>query len=350
MDGPRAGAAVPGTLGGMPPLPALISLAPHRSLLPLGSRSRRLGLCPDRGLVVDDLDPPLALMLDELDSPVGPAALLDRAERRGADRAAAVELLEVLLAHGAVVDAAAARRVTGRRAHHVVLVVGDGPLAAGVVTGLARAGVGSVRLEAGGTVTAADLGTGLLDADRGVRRDRAVARAAARLVPGTAVTAPPQRLAPDLVVLADAQAVAPRRTERLLGDGVAHLAVRLRDGVGVVGPLVLPGRSACLRCLDLHRAAREPGWPGVATQLVGATGRADPACVAATAALGTAQALAALDDTAAPAVLDATVEIDVTAATLATRRWSRHPDCPCGGRRHPPATCGAGPARETLEP
>lgn len=315
----------------MPPLPALISLAPYRSLLPLGSRSRRLGLCPDRGLVVDDLDPALALMLDELGSPVDPAALLDRAERRGAERAAAVELLRVLLAHRVVVDAAAARRVTGRRAHHVVLVVGDGPLAAGVVTGLVQAGVGTVHLDAGGTVTTADLGTGLLDIDRGVRRDRAVARAAARLVPGTVVTAPPQRLAPDLVVLADAQGVAPRRTERLLGDGVAHLAVRLRDGVGVVGPLVLPGRTACLRCLDLHRAAREPGWPGVATQLVGASGRADPACVAATAALGTAQALAALDDTAAPAVLDATVEIDVTAATLVTRRWSRHPGCPCGG-------------------
>lgn len=333
----------------MDPLPALISLAPHRSLLPVAVRSRRIGLCPDGGLVVDDLDPPLALMLDELGSPVGPGPLVDRAVRRGADASTAVDLLRTLLDAGCVVDAAAARRVSGRRAHHVVLVVGDGPLAAGIVVGLVRAGVGTVHLDADGPVSGGDLGTGLVDADRGVRRDRAVARAAARLVPGTVVTAPPQRLAPDLVVLADAQAPPPRLVERLLGEGVPHLAVRLRDGVGVVGPLVLPGRSACLRCLDLHRSDRDPDWPGVAAQLVGTTGAADPPCVTATAALGTAQALAALDDTAPPPALDATIEYDVLAATSVTRRWSRHPGCGCGGPRHPVATCGVGDSRGTLE-
>ncbi|MBW0114868.1 hypothetical protein [Pseudonocardia abyssalis] len=333
----------------MHPLPALISLTPHLSLLAVGARSRRIGLCPDRGVVVDDLDPPLALMLDELASPVEPGPLVDRAVHRGADEATAVDLLHTLLDAGCVVDAAAARRVSGRRAQHVVLVVGDGPLAAGVVVGLVRAGVGTVHLDTDGTVTGGDLGTGLVDVDRGVRRDRAVARAAARLVPGTVVTAVPQRLAPDLVVLADAQAPPPRLVERLLSDGVAHLPVRLRDGVGVVGPLVLPGRSACLRCLDLHRRDRDPDWPGVVVALVGTTGAADPACVVATAALGTAQALAALDDTAAPPALDATIELDVGAATSLTRRWSRHPDCGCGGPRHPPATCGVGDSRGTLE-
>ncbi|GAA3221990.1 ThiF family adenylyltransferase [Pseudonocardia petroleophila] len=332
----------------MHPLPSLLSLAPHRSLLPVGPRARRIGLCPDGGVLVDDLDPPLALMLDELGSPVEPGPLLDRAVHRGADRAAAVDLLRTLLAAGCVVDAAAARRVAGRRTHHVVLVVGAGPLAAGVVVGLVRAGVGTVHLATDGTVTGADLGTGLVDADRGARRDRAVARAAARAVPGTVVSAPPQRSAADLVVLADAQAPPPRLVERLVGDGVAHLPVRLRDGVGVVGPLVLPGRTACLRCLDLHRTDRDPGWPRVAAQLVGSTGAADPSCVAATAALGTAQALAALDDTAAPPTLDATIEFDVLAAAAVTRRWSRHPGCGCGGPRHPPATCGGGGPRGTL--
>jgi hypothetical protein len=32
----------------------------------------------------------------------------------------------------------------------------------------------------------------------------------------------------------------------LHSQGVAHLAVRVRDGIGLVGPLVIPGISSCL--------------------------------------------------------------------------------------------------------
>lgn len=330
---------------GMPPL---VSLAPHRSLLPVGSRARRIGLCPERGFVVDDLDPALALMLDELTRPVDPGPLVARAVRRGADPAAATALLAELLHAGALVGSGPAR-AGDRCAHAIVLVVGDGPLAAGVVTGLVGAGVGTVHLQTGGAVTAADLGTGLLDADRGTDRAVAIAAAAARAVPGAAVTAPPQRLVPDLVVLADAQVPPPGAADRLAVDGTAHLPVRLRDGVGVVGPLVLPGRSACLRCLDRWRTERDPGWPGVAAQLAGRPGRADRACVAATAALGTAQALAALDDVGAPPTLDTTIELDLGAATLVHRRWQRHPDCRCGGPRHPRTTCGVADVGGRLE-
>src|SRR6202042_974828 len=42
---------------------------------------------------------------------------------------------------------------------------------------------------------------------------------------------------------------------------VPHLAVCAREAIGMVGPLVRPGVSACLRCLDLARADRDPGWP-----------------------------------------------------------------------------------------
>lgn len=330
-------------------LPPLLALAPHRSLLPVGSRARRIGLCPEGGLVVDDLDPAVALMLDELTAPVRPGPLVERAVRRGADPDAAGALLGELVDAGAVVDPRPARRAAGRRGHAVALVVGDGPLAAGVVTGLVAAGVGTVHVQAGGTVTAADLGTGLVDADRGAARAVAIGGAAARLVPGTEVTPPPQRLLPDLVVLADAQAPPSGLTDRLVADGTAHLLVRLRDGVGVVGPLVLPGRTACLRCLDRWRTERDPGWPAVAAQLAGRRGHADPACTAATAALGTAQALAALDGSTAPPTLDTTIELDVGTASLVHRRWHPHPGCPCGGPRHPPTTCGRADVGGRLE-
>jgi bacteriocin biosynthesis cyclodehydratase domain-containing protein len=145
---------------------------------------------------------------------------------------------------------------------------------------------------------------------------------------------PPARFCPDLVVLTDALLPEPALLSALQSARTAHLPVRLRDGAGVVGPLVLPGRTACLRCLELHRRGRDPAWPAVAAQLVGQPGRGDPACAVAASALGAAQALAALDGIAGgggtPPVLDATLEVDPTAGVLLRRHWPAHPDCGCG--------------------
>jgi hypothetical protein len=38
----------------------------------------------------------------------------------------------------------------------------------------------------------------------------------------------------------------PRMLHDLHSQGVAHLAVRVRDGTGLVGPLVVPGVTSCL--------------------------------------------------------------------------------------------------------
>ncbi len=40
--------------------------------------------------------------------------------------------------------------------------------------------------------------------------------------------------------------------------GLPHLMVRLTEGDAVVGPFVVPGRTACLRCLDAHHADGRP--------------------------------------------------------------------------------------------
>jgi len=305
-----------------------------------------LGLDPAGAPVVEGLSPALAEMLDELATPTGVGPLVARAVERGADAGAADALLRELVHAGAVVDAALADRAERHRAGSAVVVSGRGPLAVGIVTGLVHAGVGAVHTDTGGTVRSVDLGTGLVDADRGSERLAATRAAVRRLVP-TAATDRPPRGAPDLVVLADT-VPEPVRLADLFATGTAHLAVRLRDGIGVIGPLVLPGRSTCLRCLEVHRGARDPAWPAVAAALAGRSGRADPACTAATAALATAQALAALDGTARggaePAALDATLELDVRAGTLLRREWEPSPSCGCGadtahgGARHRPVT------------
>jgi bacteriocin biosynthesis cyclodehydratase domain-containing protein len=317
-----------------PSLPAILRPSPYRSILRLGPDARLLGLDPTTALAVDDLPPALAEMLDELVGPVRRAELVARVVMRGADADEAESLLRELVAAGVLVDAAAVERQVRSRADSTVVVTGEGPITVGIVLGLAHGGVGAVHVETAGPVLADDLGTGYLDSDRGHERLTATRAALRRLCPGVGTGPPPQRLVPDLVVLSDVLAPEPERVAQLHAAGTAYLSARMRDGVGVVGPLVLPGRTACLGCLELLRCASDPGWPTVAAQLVGRRGRADPAAVRATAALATAQVLAALDGTVSggcpPPTLDATLELDLTAGTLVRRTWSPQPGCGCG--------------------
>ncbi|MCO5610768.1 hypothetical protein L7F22_065009 [Adiantum nelumboides] len=274
-------------------------------------------------------------MLDELGpAPVGTADLLGRAAARGADPDTATAVLRALLGAGLLHDARSPDRVARRRAGSHVQVRGDGPLALAVSAALSRAGVGAVHVRTSGPVEPPDLLVAGLPA-RALGRDRS--RVAAELVAATAPrtrTAAPGRTPPDLVVLTDAQARRLDEADALTGRAVEHLVVRVRDGRGVVGPLVLPGRTACLRCLDLHRTALDPAWPALVPALAGRTGSAEPGVLAATAALGSVQALLALDGPTTggppPPSLDATLELDLDSAAVVTRVWPAHPGCPCG--------------------
>ncbi|MDP9418387.1 MAG: thiamine biosynthesis protein ThiF, partial [Actinomycetota bacterium] len=113
---------------------------------------------------------------------------------------------------------------------------------------------------------------------------------------------------------------------------VPHLAVAVRERVAVVGPLVLPGTSACLRCLDLHRRDRDPFWPVVAAQLVSAR-VATAACDVTLATLAAGQAalhaLLLLDGGPPPPSVGGTIETDVADGRTRRRSWTAHPACGC---------------------
>lgn len=148
--------------------------------------------------------------------------------------------------------------------------------------------------------------------------------------------APPETT--DLVVLADYLVAEPRVVRDLHSAQTAHLPVRVRDGCGLVGPLVFPGRTSCLTCADLHRSDRDAAWPVVAAQLRGTVGTADRATVLATAAVALERihrVLRAVRETgdpsaaADPDATNTTWEFDVGSHTTVVRRWSRHPRCTC---------------------
>lgn len=142
------------------------------------------------------------------------------------------------------------------------------------------------------------------------------------------------RDAADLVVLSDFLVADRRLVRDLHRAGVPHLPVRIRDGTGLIGPLVLPGATSCLNCADLHRSDRDASWPVLAAQLEGTVGTGDRATVLATAAVALNQVDRVIDAIRGgggraepPPTLDATLEFDIGSRTTVVRRWSRHPLC-----------------------
>jgi bacteriocin biosynthesis cyclodehydratase domain-containing protein len=136
---------------------------------------------------------------------------------------------------------------------------------------------------------------------------------------------------PDLVVLVHGSAADSTEAAGLVTAGLPHLAVVVRERGVLVGPLVLPGRSPCLRCLDLQRADRDPAWPRVLAQLTGRGGRVpeETASALLAASLAALQVLGHLDGRRRPAALAATLEVELPDGLVSRRPWVSHPSCGC---------------------
>jgi hypothetical protein len=135
----------------------------------------------------------------------------------------------------------------------------------------------------------------------------------------------------DLIVLVGHQS--PAQTAGLLRLRQPHLAVTATEAIGVVGPLVHVGSTACLRCLDLTRAERDPAWPLVLAQLDGkdAGGDAcDPILATAVAAQAATQVVGFVDGPAlTPPTVNGTLELVLPAWQWRRRSWHPHPACAC---------------------
>jgi bacteriocin biosynthesis cyclodehydratase domain-containing protein len=364
--GPRPAGARARTLGpgtGRPLLPA--------ALRPVwrADGTLQLGLDPDRAVVLDGIDEDTARSLLALDGTRTEAEVLTAAAdpaRFGdllADLREAGVLAEVgpgpappappappTRAYGAV--GAAGRLgpdvaslsllpsprsplevLRGRRAATVV-VHGAGRVGGSLAAVLAAAGVGRVHVADRGPVRPGDVApAGIPAADVDRSRSAAIGDALRRVAPEVQSGAPPPGRRPELVVLPTLDPVDTGLRAALVRGRVPHLTAGVRETTAVVGPLVLPGRTGCLRCADLHRADRDPAWPIVAAQLTGVRRRreepADVALATLAAGLAALQVLAHLDGRPAAAA-GATLELGLADWRLRRRTWSPHPHCDCG--------------------
>jgi len=123
-------------------------------------------------------------------------------------------------------------------------------------------------------------------------------------------------------------------SDRLVRDDVPHLVVEVVESDVVVGPFVVPGRTACLRCLDAHRSSADPLHPvlvGAIPQVPRHDGVAVPRSAAmVTMALSWATAdLIRYVEGDRPASWSATVTFTPGRSSIAPVRWFRHPACGC---------------------
>lgn len=245
---------------------------------------------------------------------------------------------------------------------HAVVVDIDGRSRIAPLLGsaLAAAGVGQVRNLAAGEANH-DLACpgGALPSDEGrpfrVAFDDAITRAVAARRKGGSKTADsvarpasgarpaavrgrrrgrpaPSRLAPDLTILTEYGPIEPAVRDALHVEGRTHLVVSVDEDRAIIGPLVVPGVTSCLRCLDLHRCDRDPAWPLLAVQLATTRHRrrtADIALCLAAAGVATSQVLTFLSGETV-ATMGSTLEWHSPDWRLRRRRWPPHPQCDCG--------------------
>lgn len=329
-----------------------------------GSRSVQLG-CGPGAHVLDGLGPADWRAITLLRRGLSRSALLEDARRTGVDEARRGDLVRLLDRAGALVtdrscrphditgsrlrqEAAHWSRVrgsssdpVGRRAAASVAVVGGGGLGAGLAAGFAASGVGTAALVEDALVRADDvLPGGPGAADIGRRSSHAGAEAVHRVAPQARTACPTE---PDLVVLVAGGALDAGAAQELVQADTAHLPVLVREDDVVVGPLVHPGTSACLHCLDLHRCDVDPTWPDLLRQLIGHEQPAGDVPVPALGQVAVGVAvllgLAHLDARAAPSGVAATVSLPYGAVRWG--RWSPHPRCGCVGLPDPGSTPGA---------
>jgi hypothetical protein len=283
-----------------------IRLAAHLILVRRDDRDIQLGVDVEGALVLADPDGAVTTLLQLMDGRYRLAELTVVADQRGLADHLEV-LLEALMAAGALQHPAPAR---GPETHSIRLV-GLGPAGELVAEQLLRARIGRLVTVEPGASSWRGWGAGH---DQVQRADH---------------WSQPTIDAVDLTILVSDDLEPDRAvTAELTRADHPHLVVRPRAHGAVVGPLVVPGRTSCVRCGDIARTRTDPAWPRMLAQLCRTRGQWDPLAAEWAAALTTTQVLAHLAGRSAQ-VAAATFELGPINWTWQRRVWAADPACAC---------------------
>jgi bacteriocin biosynthesis cyclodehydratase domain-containing protein len=112
-----------------------------------------------------------------------------------------------------------------------------------------------------------------------------------------------------------------------------HLPVVFGDGDATIGPLVEPGASPCLYCLEHYRRDADGSWSAIASQLWGRRSAAETPLVSrevgAMAARMVMRRLGGSPRGGGVTAAAASFRIDAESGEVTRREWMPHPDCGC---------------------
>ena len=227
------------------------------------------------------------------------------------------------------------------RGSAAVEVLGLGRCGALAARILAAAGIGTVLLGDAGIVRPSDVGPAYALTDIGMPRFQAVKRQLYRIDPTVRVVQIPWPSAEagpagvDLSILACEQpaplhALPEGRREQ------PHLAIAAQQYGYQVGPLVVPGATPCLGCLDRHRGDADPGWYAAALAPEGPAqdenagpGGEEVSSAALAAAAAAGQALSFIDGVAQPVTWSAVLQFRAADGHAGIEPLEFHPSCGC---------------------
>ena len=301
-------------------------LLPHAPVIRRGDQEFQVGLDPSTALIFTGTG--IGELLAALDGSQTLAGVRSAARRAGLAVGQSDRALGLLTSAGLLGDrpsAAAPGILSGRR----VRLIGAGPVGHQVARLLVASGIGELHIyddnppELDLYPNAGVLGT------RSESLRAAFADRSSGAVTSLSHWSRPEGSAIDLtIVAADGPETDRAITDHLVRLDRPHLVIRSLGNGACVGPLVLAGRTSCLRCHDLTRRDADRQWPTVLEQLSRVRLEMPEAVAAWAAAYASSQALAFLNG-AAPELAGATAELLAPDFTSRLRFWPAHPNCGC---------------------
>lgn len=163
------------------------------------------------------------------------------------------------------------------------------------------------------------------------RRDHALRDGLARQYPDVSVSVDPEGRA-DLVIFIGHYLVDSLLLDDLMRNDVPHLAITLCDNRASIGPIVEPGKTPCLRCVEMHLTDADPAWPMLGTQLLDLKPEEihpeESALASLTASVALGMVLSHIAGSS-EAHRGLSTEVSLADFLPAARSWQPHPDCGC---------------------